>query len=135
MDPILIDLLLDGKYYSKKKKSKELDLFKMDKNNENVLHYLFSKNEFEYDTVEIFEKIMIYAENNIKNKNKINLLTKEDKKGKTPLVIILKKGWYNVLETYITYFEYMPHIIKPHLSDGRDAVQAVRASERSPDIS
>ena len=111
-EPILINLMLDEKYYTKKKKSIEIDLFKVDKNKENILHYLFSKNEFEYDTIEIFKKIMVYATNNIKNKNKINLLTKEDINGKTPLVIILKKGWYNVLQIYFSYFEYKPHIIK-----------------------
>ena len=111
-EPLLVDLLLDVKYYNHDKKAMHLDLFKMDKNNENFLHYLFFKNEFEYDTVEIFEKIMIYATDNIKNKSKIDLLTKEDKNGITPLVIILRKGWYKILQVYFKYFEYKPHIIK-----------------------
>ena len=118
-EPILINLLLDGKNYAKKRKSNEIDLFKVDKENKNILHYLFSNNnndnkynEFEYDKDEIFEEIMIYTTNNIKNKNKIDLLTKEDKNGITPLVIILKNGWYNVLQVYFKYFKYKPHIIK-----------------------
>ena len=112
-EPLLVNMLLDGKYYNnntKKKKQTELDLFKFDKNNENFLHYLFNNNEFETD--EIFESIMIYATNNTKNKNKLELLTKEDKNGITPLVIILRKGWYNNLKIYFKYFEYKPHIIK-----------------------
>ena len=97
-EPILIDLLLiTDKNCLKKKKSIEIDIFKVDKNNQNILHYLFN-NEYEYDVIEIFEKIMNYARNNNKNKNKIELLTKEDKNGITPLVIILKKGWYNLLK-------------------------------------
>ena len=111
-EPLLVDLLLDSKYYNHDKKSIQIDLFKVDKNKENFLHYLFYKNEFEYDTVEIFEKIMIYAANNIKNKAKIDILTKEDKDGITPLVIILNKGWYKTLQVYFKYFEYKPHIIK-----------------------
>ena len=109
-EPEIIDSLLDEK--SSKKKSKEIDLFKVDKNKENILHYLFNNGPFEYDIIEIFENIMLYATNNIKNKNKIELLTKEDKNGITPLVIILRKGWYNILKIYFKYFEYKPHIIK-----------------------
>ena len=112
-EPKLVDLLLNGNNANNNdKKSIEIDLFKVDKNNENILHYLFSRNIFEFDTEEIFEKIMLYATNNIKNNNKIDLLTKEDKNGITPLVIILKKGWFNVLQIYFKYFEYKPHIIK-----------------------
>ena len=111
-EPLLVNLLLDGKYYTKKKKPIEIDLFKVDKNNENILHYLFNKNEFENNSIEIFEKIMVYATNNNKNKNKLELLTKEDKNGITPLVIVLRKGWYNILKIYFNYFEYKPHIIK-----------------------
>ena len=111
-EPILIDLLLiTDKNCLKKKKSIEIDIFKVDKNNQNILHYLFN-NEYEYDVIEIFEKIMNYARNNNKNKNKIELLTKEDKNGITPLVIILKKGWYNLLKEYFKYFHYKSHIIR-----------------------
>ena len=110
-EPNIINSLLDEKI-AKKKKSNELDLFKVDKNNENILHYLFNRNVFEYDNIPIFEKIMIYATNNIKNKNKIELLIEEDKNGITPLAIILRKGWYSTLKLYFKYFEYKPHIIK-----------------------
>lgn len=106
-EPILIDLLLEEKYYTKK-----IDLFKVDKNNENILHYLFNRNVFDVDIDKIFEKIMIYATSNNKNKNRVELLTKEDKNGITPLVIILRKGWYNILKIYFKYFEYKSHIIK-----------------------
>jgi len=110
-EPLLVNLLLDGKYYTKKKKPKEIDLFLVDKNNENILHYLFN-NIFENNSIEIFEKIMVYATNNNENKNKLELLTKEDKNGITPLNILLRKGWYNILKIYFNYFEYKPHIIK-----------------------
>jgi len=106
-EPLLIDLLLEEKYYTKK-----IDLFKVDKNNENILHYLFNRNVFDVDIDKIFEKIMIYANSNNKNKNRVELLTKEDKNGITPLVIILRKGWCNILKIYFKYFEYKPHIIK-----------------------
>ena len=106
-EPLLIDLLLEEKYYAKK-----IDLFKVDKNNENILHYLFNRKNFDVDIDKIFEKIMIYATSINKNKNRVELLIKEDKNGITPLVIILKKGWCNILKLYFKYFEYKPHIIK-----------------------
>ena len=116
-EPKLINLLLDGINFAKKRKSNEIDFFKVDKENKNILHYLLSNNndninDISIDKDEIFEKIMIYAIKNIKNKNKIDLLTKEDINGITPLVIILKNGWYNVLQVYFKYFKYKPHIIK-----------------------
>ena len=109
-EPKLINLLLDGNFDNKEKQT-EIDLFKVNINNENILHYLF-KNELNYEIDKIFEKIMIYINGDKKNKNRKELLKKEDKNGITPLVLILRKGWYNILKLYLHYFKYKPHIIK-----------------------
>ena len=110
-EPILINLILDEKYHKRKKKLIEIDLFKVDKNNSNILHYLFNQ-QFEADIEINFEKIMNYYQTTFKkNKIKLDILTKEDKNGITPLSMLLKKGWYDTLVKYFNYFEYKPHII------------------------
>ena len=99
-------------FIKKKKKLEEIDLFKVDKNNSNILHHLFKqKNEFEIE--KNFGKIMNYCiDNNKKNKMKLSLLTKENNNGITPLNMLLKKGWYKTLVLYFKYFDYEPHIIQ-----------------------
>ena len=110
-EPSLINLLLDEKIHKRKKKLIEIDLFKVDKNNSNILHYLFNQ-PFETDIEANFEKIMNYYQNNNKKSQiKLDSLKKEDKNGITPLTILLKKGWYNTLVIYFKYFDYEPHII------------------------
>ena len=102
-EPYLINLLLSEKYFMKnKQKPIVIDLCKLDKNNSNIFHYLFNKNEFEYDTIEIFNHILNYA-NITHNMTQIeSLLLKPDNEGITPLIIILTKGWYEVLNIYFS---------------------------------
>ena len=77
-EPILINLILDEKYHKRKKKLIEIDLFKVDKNNSNILHYLFNQ-QFEADIEINFEKIMNYYQTTFKkNKIKLDILTKEN---------------------------------------------------------
>ena len=110
-EPEILSLFLDVKYHKRKKKLIEIDLFGVDKNNSNILHYLFNQT-FEVDISQNFEKIMRYYKNNCKkDKAKFDLLTKEDKDGITPLSMILRNGWYETLEKYFNYFDYKPHII------------------------
>ena len=109
-EPIIMNLLLESKSQKKKKKI-EIDLFKVDKDNSNILHYLFNQPK-ETDVEINFEKIMnYYLIKNKKSKIKLDLLNKEDKNGITPLAMLLKKGWYNTLVKYFKYFDYQPHII------------------------
>ena len=110
-EPSLINLLLDERIHKRKKKLIEIDLLKVDKNNSNILHYLFNQS-LETDIEINFEKIMNYYQSTNK-KNKINLdsLKNENKNGITPLAMLLKKGWYNTLVKYFKYFDYEPHII------------------------
>ena len=109
-EPIIMNLLLESKSQKKKKKI-EIDIFKYDRNNSNILHYLFNQSK-ETDVEINFEKIMnYYLVKNKKNKIKLDLLNKEDKNGFTPLTILLKKGWYNTLVKYFKYFDYQPHVI------------------------
>ena len=109
-EPIIMNLLLESKSQKKKKKI-EIDIFKYDRNNSNILHYLFNQSK-ETDVEINFEKIMnYYLVKNKKNKIKLDLLNKEDKNGFTPLTILLKKGWYNTLVKYFKYFDYHPHVI------------------------
>ena len=110
-DPEILSLFLDVKYHKRKKKLIEIDLFEVDKDKSNILHYLFNQT-FEVDIPNNFEKIMNYYQNNCeKDKEKFDLLTKEDKNGITPLSMILKNGWYETLVKYFNYFDYKPHII------------------------
>ena len=109
-EPIIMNLLLESKSQKKKKKI-EIDIFKYDRNNSNILHYLFNQSK-ETDVEINFEKIMnYYLVKNKKNKIKLDLLNKEDKNGFTPLTMLLKKGWYNTLVKYFKYFDYQPHVI------------------------
>ena len=82
----------------------------MDKNNNNILHYLFN-HPFEQDIELNFEKIMNYmSTNNQMNKKNLEILSQENKDGITPLMMLLKNGWYKSLISYFKYFEYKPHI-------------------------
>ena len=110
-EPEIINLFLNEKFHKRKKKLMEIDLFKVDKNNSNILHYLFNQ-PLETDIEIDFEKIMNYYQTrNKKSKMKLDSLKNEDKNGITPLVMLLKKGWYNTLVKYFKYFDYEPHII------------------------
>ena len=110
-EPEIINLILDEKFQKKKKKIIELDLFKVDKNNSNILHHLFNQ-PMENDIEINFEKIMNYYQNrDKKSKIKLDSLKNEDINGITPLSMLLKKGWYNTLVKYFQYFDYEPHII------------------------
>ena len=110
-EPEILSKFLDVKYHKRKKKLIEIDLFKVDEDNSNILHYLFNQT-FEIDIPKNFEKVMNYYQNNCKkDKTKFDLLTKEDKNGITPLSMILKNGWYETLVEYFNYFDYKPHII------------------------
>ena len=110
-EPEIINLLLNEKFHKRKKKLMEIDLFKVDKNNSNILHYLFNQ-PLETDIEIDFEKIMNYYQTrNKKSKMKLDSLKNEDKNGITPLILLLKKGWYNTLVKYFKYFDYEPHII------------------------
>ena len=53
-EPIIMNLLLESKSQKKKKKI-EIDLFKVDKDNSNILHYLFNQPK-ETDVEINFEK-------------------------------------------------------------------------------
>ena len=114
-EPKLINIFLDSQNYgnknkNKKKLSTDIDILKVDKNNNNILHYLFN-HPFEQDIELNFEKIMNYmSTNNQMNKKNLEILSQENKDGITPLMMLLKNGWYKSLISYFKYFEYKPHI-------------------------
>ena len=110
---LIISKLLDGQYLDKNKNPIEIDLFKVDNNKYNILHYLI-KNERnqENEAITIFEKFMNYN-NNInqkKNSKKIELLSQPNNKGITPLILILQRGWTNFLKKYLEYVDYKKYI-------------------------
>lgn len=117
-EPDLIEKILDNTYFNKENEIIDIDLFHTDKDNGNYLHYLLkikkiyqeieAKNNEAYLNI-IFEKAMNYAKND--NKDKIELLAKEDKNGITPLNLILLNGLSSLLNLYFKYFKYKPHVI------------------------
>ena len=109
---LIISKLLDGQYLQKKLPI-EIDLFKVDNNKYNILHYLI-KSEFnqELEAMTIFEKFMNYNINiNQKKNNKnVELLSQPNNKGITPLILILQRGWTNFLKKYLEYVDYKKYI-------------------------
>ena len=128
----LFELLLDEKYINNNDNKKiinkintknnkenntyiEIDLNKVDKNNNNLFHYLFSNKLVEFGIIPIIIKIMNYKGNN-NNKvysidKKKQLLTHPNNNGITPIVIILRKGWYDSLCLIFKYIDYQKYII------------------------
>ena len=110
---LIINKLLDGQYLDKNKSPIEIDLFKVDNNKYNILHYLIkSERNQELQAITIFEKFMNYN-NNInqkKNSKKIELLSQPNNKGITPLILILQRGWTNFLKKYLEYVDYKKYI-------------------------
>ena len=116
---IIINKLLDGKYLTKNKNIIEIDLYKVDNNKYNILHYLIkSQKNQEIEAIPVFEKIMNYNNNINQNKNKgnknndkIELLSQPDNKGITPLILILQRGWTAFLYKYLEYVDYKKYIV------------------------
>ena len=109
---LIISKLLDGQYLQKKNPI-EIDLFKVDNNKYNILHYLIkSESNQELEAMTIFEKFMNYNINiNQKKNNKnIELLSQPNNKGITPLILILQRGWTNFLKKYLEYVDYKKYI-------------------------
>ena len=127
----LFDLLCEQKYLNNNDKNKtnkqnnknnnkenntytEIDLCKSDKNNSNVFHYLLQNKSIDNGINEFISKIMNYKGNNTKINSiekKKELLTKPNNDGITPIVIILKKGWYGPLCLIFKYIDYQKYII------------------------
>ena len=116
---IIINKLLEGKYFTRNKNIIEIDLYKMDSNKCNILHYLIkNQNSQEKEAMTIFEKLMNYNNNINQNKNKGNknsdkakLLSQPDNKGITPLILILQRGWTLFLNKYFEYVDYKKYIV------------------------
>ena len=110
---LIISKLLDGQYLQKNKNQNEIDLFKVDNNKYNILHYLIkSESNQELEAMTIFEKFMNYNINinQKKNNKKIELLSQPNNKGITPLILILQRGWTNFLKKYLDYVDYKKYI-------------------------
>ena len=126
-DIFLLDLLFNQKItdnYDNKNKINtnnndnslyiEIDIYKVDINNNNVFHHLFNNNIVEYEITVIITKIMHYKANNNKlysiDKKKY-LFTQPNNEGITPIVIVLRKGWFNSLCLIFKYIDYQKYII------------------------
>ena len=115
----IINKLLDGKYLTRNKIIIEVDLFKVDINKCNILHYLIKSQKFqENEAMIVFENFMNYI-NNInqnkiksnKNNDKLEFLSQPDNKGITPLILILQKGWAKFLNKYLEFVDYKKYIV------------------------
>ena len=127
----LFELLFDQKYLNNSDNKKninkanknlkenntyiEIDLNKVDNNNNNLFHYLFNNKRIENGVISIINKIMNYKGN---NNNKIysldkkkSLLTHPNNNGITPIVIILRNGWFDSLCLIFKYIDYQKYII------------------------
>ena len=93
----------------------EIDLNKVDKNGNNLFHHLFDRKKIENGIVPIINKIINYKGNNNNkayslDKKKI-LLMHPNNKGITPIVLILRKGWFDSLCFIFKYIDYQKYII------------------------
>ena len=128
----LFDLLCEQKYINNNDKNKtnkqnnknnikenntyiEVDLCKSDKNNNNIFHYLFRDKILDNGIVDFILKIMNYKGNTNSKINSLDkkkeLFTKPNNYGITPIVIILKLGWYKPLCSIFTFIGYQKYII------------------------
>ena len=124
----LIDLLFEQKYINnnenkyKLNKSNnkinkenntyiEIDLFQVDKNNNNIFHHLFNKSKIENGIIAIITRIMNYKGNKYLTDKKKNLFTRPNNNGITPIVIILRNGWFDSLCLIFKYIDYQKYII------------------------
>ena len=89
----------------------DIDLFQVDKNNNNVFHHLFNENKIENGIVGIITKIMNYKGNKYLIDKKKNLFTSPNNNGITPIVIILRRGWFDSLCLIFKYIDYQKYII------------------------
>jgi hypothetical protein len=88
----------------------DINLYHLDKNNNNLFNYLFNDMNNSKDIVEAITKIMNYNGNN-NNKiysleNKKYLFTQSNNDGITPIIIVLKKGFVNILTEIYKYIDY-----------------------------
>ena len=88
----------------------DINLYHLDKNNNNLFNYLFNDMNNSKDIVEAITKIMNYNGNN-NNKiysleNKKYLFTQSNNDEITPIIIVLKKGFVNILTEIYKYIDY-----------------------------
>ena len=93
----------------------DIDIYKVDKKNQNIFHYLFSEMYHPNGVIEAIKRIMNYKGN---NNNKIYSLEKKkslfvqpDNEGITPIIIILNKGCSDILTLIYKYIDYQKYIL------------------------
>ena len=93
----------------------DINLYQVDNNNNNIFHYLFGDMLQQNGIIESITKIMNYRGN---NNNKIYslekkkyLFTQPNNDGITPIIIILRKGYIEILCAVYKYIEYQKYII------------------------
>ena len=93
----------------------DINIYQVDKKNQNIFHYLFNEMNHQNGIIESLKKIMNYKGN---SNNKIYSLEKKkylfvqpDNKGITPIIIILNKGWVDVLSMVYKYIDYQKYIL------------------------
>ena len=93
----------------------DINLYLVDKNNNNLFHYLFNDMNNQKDIIEAITKIMNYkGKNNDKIyslENKKYLFTQPNNDGITPIIIILQKGFVNILTEIYKYIDYQKYEI------------------------
>ena len=132
-DSYIIDLIFEQKYlYSCENKKNifkqnnkniikennsyiDIDLYHVDRNNNNLFHYLFNDMNQPKAILEAITKIMNYKGN---NNNKIYslekkkyLFTQPNNVGITPIIIILQKGSVEILSLIFKYIDYQKYIV------------------------
>ena len=93
----------------------DINLYLVDKNNNNLFHYLFNDMNNQKDIIEAITKIMNYkGKSNDKIyslENKKYLLSQPNNDGITPIIIILQKGFVKILIEIYKYIEYQKYEI------------------------
>ena len=93
----------------------DINLYHLDQHNNNLFHYLFREKNQKNEIIEAINKIMNYKGF---NNNKIYSLEKKkylfsqpNNDGITPIIIILNKGYVDVLILIYKYIDYQKYIV------------------------
>ena len=91
-----------------------INIYHVDKNNNNLFHYLFKEMQQKDGIIEAITTIMNYKGNNNKIysiEKKKYLFSQPNNEGITPIIFVLQKGYVDILSFIYKYIDYQKYII------------------------